>query len=466
MIESQISTIEAAIDEGDLTYAHLTLEEMRKSIAHRKLRRIWRKPNQPELAEEISSMGERLQDLIVSLPSRITSQDPELETESALDLFGLIATNFSFSGLDSEIRRIVKEDFTPATLVRYLSIPKISPTLNIVVDSMHLLLTEAQELEEGQAWIFSRLMKDKGCDGILASLWNRFSGEESITEQSAKMLAMVDFLRHKDLELTPSWPLSMLVKRFHPEIHETLEKALSAKYLDKQPNHSIYQFILPLHRWAFEQPPAVRELLFERMFILGVIDLSDVVGMLLHEEVEVPEESGPLCKSIIWLAQFINRIEDECDWKPNGLYYYENMVGIVTDPALWEVEMEAPSSVGEPWGVKVVCHRPGHVGDVCVDAVANVAWPIGDRVMALVLACWNDEETAKRVDTFAEAIGLPIPKPDPNDVICPNCGDENIYYEAGGGHDNCQCQYTHTCPTCTNWSRTPGECFTCRVDHH
>ena len=190
--------------------------------------------------------------------------------------------------------------------------------------------------------------------------------------------------------------------------------------------------------------------------------------MLVNEEVEVPENMGPFFKSIIWLARLIAGLEDEGNWEPKGLYYYMNTIGIVTDLALWEVEMVPPSNIGGSWGVKVVCNRTDHVGNVCVDTIDPTALPIGDRVLALVLACWNDEETAKRVDTFAEALDLPIPEKVFNhlDEICPNCDEVNIYYEAGGDHENCQCTYIHNCPNCSNWTQTQGECFPCRVDHH
>ena len=468
MLESQLSTLDEAIDEGDFTYAHLILKEMLRSDAHKKLDRTWREPNHSDLAEEITSLGEKFREITLSFPEKIISFDSDLQSESALDLIGLIAINYSYDGLNREIWRLVKENCSPATLVKLLSFPDISVDLHHVADTMHLLLTEAPEIEEGQAWIFLRLMNSKDCNSIPSALWRKIAEGDSISEQSAKMFALIEFLRHHDSDLSSSWPLSMLIKRFHPDVYETLEKALSAKYLDNLPDHSAFEYNLPLYKWVFEQPLEVRELLLERMFIHEVIDLFDVTGMLVNEVVEVPENMGPFFKSIIWLARLIGGLEDEGNWEPKGLYYYVNTIGIVTDLALWEVEMILPSNIGESWGVKVVCNRTDHVGNVCVDTIDPTALPIGDRVLALVLACWNDEETAKRVDTFAEALDLPVPEKVFNhlDEICPNCDEVNIYYEAGGDHENCQCTYIHNCPSCSNWTQTPGECFPCRVDHH
>ena len=104
--------------------------------------------------------------------------------------------------------------------------------------------------------------------------------------------------------------------------------------------------------------------------------------------------------------------------------------------------------------------------DVCIDAVSRKKLPIGDRLATLVLACWNDIETAKIVDTFALAMGLPQPIPQPSVITCADCGEISDVAGYELGHFICECQRIHECPTCDRMQFTEHEqCPSCIANY-
>jgi hypothetical protein len=219
----------------------------------------------------------------------------------------------------------------------------------------------------------------------------------------------------------------------------------------------------PLYKWILEQPPEVQEILVKQLFSNEILNISDMVDFINRGELTPNEDNGPTISSILFHGSIIKQLEDASDWNPNGIYHYENTIGIITDTGLWEIEV-----VPEAWSkhatgaFRVQLSKDNVCHDVCVQTCSNPGeLPIGDRLAAIVLACWNDAETAKRVSTFAEAMGLSRRSRLPP-VICPNCRLINNNYRLDGGHSTCECQRIYECPTCDRMAFTEHEqCNSC-----
>jgi len=223
----------------------------------------------------------------------------------------------------------------------------------------------------------------------------------------------------------------------------------------------------PLYQWILEQPPEVQEILVEQLFSNEILNISDMIEFINRGELTPNEDNGPTIGSILFHGSIIKQLEDvsdTSDWTPNGIYHYENTIGIITDTGLWEIEV-----VPEAWSkhatgaFRLQLYRDNVCHDVCVQTCSNPSeLPIGDRLAAIVLACWNDAETAKRVSTFADAMGLSRYPPILPPVICPNCRQINNNYRLDGGHSTCECQRIYECPTCDRMAFTEHEqCNSC-----
>ncbi len=223
----------------------------------------------------------------------------------------------------------------------------------------------------------------------------------------------------------------------------------------------------PLYKWILEQPPEVQEILVEQLFSNEILNISDMIEFINRGELTPNEDNGPTIGSILFHGSIIKQLEDASDasdWNPNGIYHYENTIGIITDTGLWEIEV-----VPEAWSkhatgaFRLQLYRDNVCHDVCVQTCSNPSeLPIGDRLAAIVLACWNDAETAKRVSTFADAMGLSRYPPILPPVICPNCRLINNNYRLDGGHSTCECQRIYECPTCDRMAFTEHEqCNSC-----
>ncbi len=223
----------------------------------------------------------------------------------------------------------------------------------------------------------------------------------------------------------------------------------------------------PLYQWILEQPPEVQEILVEQLFSNEILNISDMIEFINRGELTPNEDNGPTIGSILFHGSIIKQLEDVSDasnWTPNGIYHYENTIGIITDTGLWEIEV-----VPEAWSkhatgaFRLQLYRDNVCHDVCVQTCSNPSeLPIGDRLAAIVLACWNDAETAKRVSTFADAMGLSRYPPILPPVICPNCRQINNNYRLDGGHSTCECQRIYECPTCDRMAFTEHEqCNSC-----
>ena len=223
----------------------------------------------------------------------------------------------------------------------------------------------------------------------------------------------------------------------------------------------------PLYKWILEQPPEVQEILVKQLFSNEILNISDMVDFINRGELTPNEDNGPTISSILFHGSIIKQLEDVSDasnWTPNGIYHYENTIGIITDTGLWEIEV-----VPEAWSkhatgaFRLQLYRDNVCHDVCVQTCSNPSeLPIGDRLAAIVLACWNDAVTAKRVSTFAEAMGLSRYPPILPPVICPNCRLINNNYRLDGGHSTCECQRIYECPTCDRMAFTEHEqCNSC-----
>jgi hypothetical protein len=223
----------------------------------------------------------------------------------------------------------------------------------------------------------------------------------------------------------------------------------------------------PLYKWILEQPPEVQEILVEQLFSNEILNISDMIEFINRGELTPNEDNGPTIGSILFHGSIIKQLEDvsdTSDWTPNGIYHYENTIGIITDTGLWEIEV-----VPEAWSkhatgaFRLQLYRDNVCHDVCVQTCSNPSeLPIGDRLAAIVLACWNDAETAKRVSTFADAMGLSRYPPILPPVICPNCRLINNNYRLDGGHSTCECQRIYECPTCDRMAFTEHEqCNSC-----
>jgi hypothetical protein len=223
----------------------------------------------------------------------------------------------------------------------------------------------------------------------------------------------------------------------------------------------------PLYQWILEQPPEVQEILVEQLFSNEILNISDMIEFINRGELTPNEDNGPTIGSILFHGSIIKQLEDvsdASDWTPNGIYHYENTIGIITDTGLWEIEV-----VPEAWSkhatgaFRLQLYRDNVCHDVCVQTCSNPSeLPIGDRLAAIVLACWNDAETAKRVSTFADAMGLSRYPPILPPVICPNCRQINNNYRLDGGHSTCECQRIYECPTCDRMAFTEHEqCNSC-----
>ncbi len=223
----------------------------------------------------------------------------------------------------------------------------------------------------------------------------------------------------------------------------------------------------PLYQWILEQPPEVQEILVEQLFSNEILNISDMIEFINRGELTPNEDNGPTIGSILFHGSIIKQLEDASDasdWNPNGIYHYENTIGIITATGLWEIEV-----VPEAWSkhatgaFRVQLFRDNVCHDVCVQTCSNPSeLPIGDRLAAIVLACWNDAETAKRVSTFADAMGLSRYPPILPPVICPNCRLINNNYRLDGGHSTCECQRIYECPTCDRMAFTEHEqCNSC-----
>ena len=223
----------------------------------------------------------------------------------------------------------------------------------------------------------------------------------------------------------------------------------------------------PLYKWILEQPPEAQEILVKQLFSNEILNISDMVDFINRGELTPNEDNGPTISSILFHGSIIKQLEDvsdTSDWTPNGIYHYENTIGIITDTGLWEIEV-----VPEAWSkhatgaFRLQLYRDNVCHDVCVQTCSNPSeLPIGDRLAAIVLACWNDAETAKRVSTFADAMGLSRYPPILPPVICPNCRLINNNYRLDGGHSTCECQRIYECPTCDRMAFTEHEqCNSC-----
>jgi hypothetical protein len=233
--------------------------------------------------------------------------------------------------------------------------------------------------------------------------------------------------------------------------------------------HSGSQYIdyKPLYQWILEQPPEVQEILVEQLFSNEILNISDMVEFINRGELTPNEDNGPTIGSILFHGSIIKQLEDASDWNPNGIYHYENTIGIITDAGLWEIEVVPESWSKDAIGAfRVQLYRDNVCHGVCVQTCSNPSeLPIGDRLAAIVLACWNDTETAKRVSTFAEAMGLSRSSRLPP-VICPNCREINDNYRLDGGHSTCECQRIYECPTCDRMQFTEhGQCNSCIADY-
>ena len=223
-----------------------------------------------------------------------------------------------------------------------------------------------------------------------------------------------------------------------------------------------------LYQWLLEQPAKEQEKVVKELFYNNILNVSDMIDLVNYETINSSEDNCPTIHSILWYGSIISQLETDSNWDPKGIYHYETTVGIVSDYGVWEIELlpGAWSSDSNTPSFNVELHRADKTHNVCIDTVSKKELPVGDRLATLVLACWNDEETAKIVDTFANAMGKPPPNTDPAIATCPNCGmlNNNFNYEIG--HTMCECQRIYDCPTCDRMQFTEhGQCPSCVANY-
>mgnify|MGYP004065054325 CR=1 FL=1 len=223
---------------------------------------------------------------------------------------------------------------------------------------------------------------------------------------------------------------------------------------------------LPLYQWILEQSPEIQENMVCQLFSNEILNISDMVEFINRGEIKPDEDNGPTIGSILFHGSIIKQLEEISDWNPNGIYHYDNLIGIITDTGLWEIEVlpEAWSDGIPSFSVQLFRDDETHL--VCVQTCNSPEeLPIGDRLAAIVMACWNDTETAKRVATVATAMGLPNPTILPP-ARCPNCGEINHNFQLEAGHSTCECQRIFECPTCDRMQFTEhGQCNSCIANY-
>ena len=232
-------------------------------------------------------------------------------------------------------------------------------------------------------------------------------------------------------------------------------------------NHYNTRIPISLYQWLLEQPAEEQEKVVSNLFYYDILNISDMIDLVNHETITPLGDNCPTIHSILWYGSIISQLEDDSDWNPKGIYHYDSIVGIITEAGVWEVELlsGAWTNASTP-SFKVELLRADKTHNVCIDAVNKKELPVGDRLATLILACWNDTETAKIVDTFAHAMGVPSPNTVPAAATCPNCGELNNNYDYESGHTTCECQRIYDCPTCDRMQFTEhGQCSSCVANY-
>ncbi|MBO57735.1 MAG: hypothetical protein CMA77_01915 [Euryarchaeota archaeon] len=225
---------------------------------------------------------------------------------------------------------------------------------------------------------------------------------------------------------------------------------------------------ISLYRWLIEQKPDVQSMTVNKLFSTEILNISDMIDYVKDGKITPTGKNCPIIHSILWYGTIVEQLEDDSDWNPNGIYHYENTVGIITDTGVWEINLlpGAWSDDANQPAFRVDLVRGNQTYNVCIHAVSEKKLPIGDRLATLVLACWNDVETAKIVDTFAHAMGLPQPIPQPSVINCTNCGEINHVFDDELENFICECHRIYECPTCDRMQFTEhGQCPSCIANY-
>ena len=225
---------------------------------------------------------------------------------------------------------------------------------------------------------------------------------------------------------------------------------------------------ISLYQWLIEQKPDIQEIIVNYLFSSEVLNISDMIDYVRDGKIIVSGKNGPIINSILWYGTIVGQMEDDSDWAPKGIYHYENTVGIITETGVWEITLQpgAWSDNESEAAFSVNLIRDNQIFNVCIHPVSEKKLTIGDRLATIVLACWNDTETAKIVDTFALAMGLPQPIPQPSVITCENCGEINHVYGEDMGNFICECHRIHECPTCDRMQFTEhGQCPSCIANY-
>jgi hypothetical protein len=241
------------------------------------------------------------------------------------------------------------------------------------------------------------------------SLYHSLKEAGPIPQERVTMLALVALLLYKKgNNNVNAWTLMKVVERLDRGVWQSCDDLLSSMLLDTYSELDLVERSKVLFGWCFDQPVAAQEVLLPRLFACGYFEISTFIEMVDNEDIVKPETCSPSLISLFWLQSNVSRLMEQSDWQPKGVFHYGNSVAIMTEAGMWEISLRHWSFHSDNhFNVKLI-RKGGGERDVCVHDGESSKLPFGDRLTALMFACWNDKETAKRVNTFSSAMYAPV----------------------------------------------------------
>ena len=356
----------------------------------------------------------RYQNLLLGIPARLLDEDSLLPEESSLDLIAWLLDTHGTPEWVSIVWRRLVSDCSLSTIGRLLCADEgsIHPPSSALQRSLlsEFLISEEESLD-GLGWVCRRLLTLNPRLEWSRSVYHSLKEAGPIPHERVTMLALVALLFYKKGNNNiNAWILMKVVERLDLGVRQSCENLLSSMLLETYSDLDWVERSKLLFGWCFAQPVAVQEILVPRLFAAGYFELSTFIELVESKNIVKPDICSPSITSLFWVQSTITRLTEQSDWNPKGIYHYANTIGIMTSIGLWEISLRQyrwySRSIDNDRHFNVKLFIDGEEKDVCVHDGESAKLPFGDRLTSMLLACWNDEETAKRVDSFADAINI------------------------------------------------------------
>lgn len=198
-----------------------------------------------------------------------------------------------------------------------------------------------------------------------------------------------------------------------PDFIHLMNEILDTEITEGEMKISSKQLVTIIDMISSVQTPLI-DVFLKQLFESELIDVTSFMELIDYDLLTPSATQSPLLKSLFWLQSVYSDLQKQVEEdvnQHNCLWSYENTFSVVTQSGEWEIVLDSWEWAGEEPNFDVYFTPVGQSSKsrICVHQAGLLKQdvPIGDEYVMRLLACWNDQETAKEINTFSDAISRP-----------------------------------------------------------